>query len=109
MKLNDELSVFEETTKREFSKKFSDSPETVRSAMEKAQAGKVLLKKWTHDAIQLSQACTRHLEFFQTTGKIDQTLEKAAAQSAVKYDETAKKLEERNQSNFQKMETTMPR
>jgi hypothetical protein len=109
MKLNDELSVFEETTKREFSKKFSDSPETVRSAMEKAQAGKVLLKKWTHDAIQLSQACTRHLELFQTTGKIDQTLEQAAAQSAVKYDETAKKLEERNQSNFQKMETTMPR
>jgi hypothetical protein len=109
LKVNDELSVFEETTKRAISKKYSDSPETIRSAMEKAQTGKILFEKWTHGAIQLSQACTHHLEFFQATGKIDQALELAAAQSAVKFEEAAKKLDERIQSNFQKMETTLPR
>lgn len=109
IKVNEELSVFEETTKQEISKKFSDSPETVRSAMDKAQEGKVLFKKWTHDAIQFTKACTLHLEFFQATGKIDQALELAAAQSAVKFEETAKKLDERIQSNFNKMEATMPR
>ena len=109
LRVNEELSDFEETTKLAISKKFKDSPENIRSAMEKAQTGKVLFEKWTHDAIQLSQACTRHLDFFQATGKIDQALEIAAAQSGVKYVEAAKKLDERIQSNFQKMETTMPR
>jgi uncharacterized protein YneF (UPF0154 family) len=109
LRVNEELIDFEETTKLAISKKFKDSPETIRSAMEKAQTGKVLFEKWTRDAIQLSQACTRHLDFFQATGKIDQALEITAAQSAVKYEEAAKKLDERIQSNFEKMETTIPR
>jgi len=109
LELKDVCIVFEETIKRELAAKFTDSPEVMRSALNQAREGSLLFHKWVQAATRYSQAGLRHMAFFQDTGRIDEALELAAAQSAVDFDEISKKIDERIQSNFEKMEAVAPR
>ena len=109
LELKDTCGDFEETTQRELAKKISDSPEAIRSALRQAQEGGLLIGKWAQAATRYSQAGRRHMAFFQDTGRIDEALELAAAQSAVDFDEISKKIDERVQTNFEKMEAVAPR
>jgi hypothetical protein len=109
LEVKDEFIIFEETIKRELAAKFADSPEEVREALNISREGNRLFNHWVQSAVTFSQAGLRHIAFFKDTGRIDDALELAVAQSGVEFANAAEKVDEKAHSNFKKMEEIAPR
>jgi hypothetical protein len=104
-----EINLWENLIKKDLETKYSKEPQIVEQGLAKAREGNILVRKWIHAAVSFSDAACKHLNAFQSEGRVNEELLHAMTILGDDYDAATQKVLERSKKNFQKLESTLPR